>query len=43
MLCLEIARFAAIDAIVLAVLTETDVVRPHAERAEAVTLAFLFW
>jgi hypothetical protein len=41
MLCLEITGFAAIDAIVLSVLTEADVVRAHTESAEAVTFALL--
>jgi len=42
MLRLEIARFSAINAIVLAVLTEADIVLSHAKSAEAVTFAFLF-
>ena len=40
---LEVAGFAAVQAVVLAVIAETDVVPALAENAEAVTLAAFFF
>jgi hypothetical protein len=39
---LEVASFAAVDAVILAVLAKTDVILTHAESAIALTLAFIF-
>lgn len=39
---MEVAGFAAVDAVILAVLAEADIMLAHAKRAVAFALAFVF-